>query len=108
MKVTKEQQEKNSVKLTITGEAESFEKGVQKAYLKNVKKIALPGFRKGKAPRKIIEQYYGAGVFFEDAINFVCPEAYEEALKEAKRKDYSIKIEAVSTFDEALKKLKKI
>jgi len=55
---------------------------VQKAYLKNVKKIALPGFRKGKAPRKIIEQYYGAGVFFEDAINFVCPEAYEEALKE--------------------------
>ena len=82
MKVTKEQQEKNSVKLTITVDAETFEKGVQKAYLKNVKKIALPGFRKGKAPRKIIEQYYGAGVFFEDAINFVCPEAYEEALKE--------------------------
>ena len=82
MNVTKEQQEKNSVKLTITVDAETFEKGVQKAYLKNVKKIALPGFRKGKAPRKIIEQYYGAGVFFEDAINFVCPEAYEEALKE--------------------------
>ena len=82
MKVTKEQQEKNSVKLTITVDEETFEKGVQKAYLKNVKKIALPGFRKGKAPRKIIEQYYGAGVFFEDAINFVCPEAYEEALKE--------------------------
>lgn len=82
MKVTKEQQEKNSVKLTITVDAETFEKGVQKAYLKNVKKITLPGFRKGKAPRKIIEQYYGAGVFFEDAVNFVCPEAYEEALKE--------------------------
>lgn len=82
MKVTKEQQEKNTVKLTITVDAETFEKGVQKAYLKNVKKIALPGFRKGKAPRKIIEQYYGAGVFFEDAVNFVCPEAYEEALKE--------------------------
>lgn len=82
MKVTKEQQEKNSVKLTITVDAETFEKGVQKAYLKNVKKIALPGFRKGKAPRKIIEQYYGTGVFFEDAVNFVCPEAYEEALKE--------------------------
>lgn len=82
MKVTKEQQEKNTVKLTITVDAETFEKGVQKAYLKNVKKIALPGFRKGKAPRKIIEQYYGTGVFFEDAVNFVCPEAYEEALKE--------------------------
>lgn len=82
MKVTKEQQEKNIVKLTITVDAETFEKGVQKAYLKNVKSINLPGFRKGKAPRKIIEQYYGEGVFYEDAINFVCPEAYEEAVKE--------------------------
>lgn len=82
MKVTKEQQEKNIVKLTITVDAETFEKGVQKAYLKNVKSINLPGFRKGKAPRKIIEQYYGEGVFYEDAINFVCPDAYEEAVKE--------------------------
>lgn len=81
MKVTKEQQEKNIVKLTITVDAETFEKGVQKAYLKNVKSINLPGFRKGKAPRKIIEQYYGEGVFYEDAINFVCPDAYEEAVK---------------------------
>ncbi len=82
MKVTKELQEKNIVKLTITVDSETFEKGVQKAYLKNVKNINLPGFRKGKAPRKIIEQYYGEGVFYEDAINFVCPDAYEEAVKE--------------------------
>ncbi len=82
MKATKEQVEKNVVKLTITVDQETFENGVQKAYLKNVKHINIAGFRKGKAPRKIIEQYYGKEIFYEDAINFVCPKAYEQAVAE--------------------------
>jgi len=84
MKLIKnEQTEKNTVKLTIEIDKETFEKAIEKAYKKNVKQITLPGFRKGKAPRKIIERYYGEGVFYEDAVNFVCPEAYEFAVKEA-------------------------
>ncbi len=84
MKLIKnEQTEKNTVKLTIEIDKETFEKAIEKAYRKNVKQIALPGFRKGKAPRKIIERYYGEGVFYEDAVNFVCPEAYEFAVKES-------------------------
>lgn len=84
MKLIKNEQiEKNTVKLTIGVDKETFEKAVDKAYKKNVKQITIPGFRKGKAPRKIIEKYYGEGVFYEDAVNFVCPEAYEYAVKEA-------------------------
>ena len=84
MKLIKnEQTEKNTVKLTIEVDKDAFEAAVQKAYKKNVKKIALPGFRKGKAPRKLIEKYYGEGVFYEDAVNFVCPDAYDFAVKEA-------------------------
>ena len=84
MKLIKNEQiEKNTVKLTIEVDKEAFEKAIDKAYKKNVKQITLPGFRKGKAPRKIIEKYYGVGVFYEDAVNFVCPEAYEFAVKEA-------------------------
>ncbi len=75
--------EKNSVKLTIEIDKEAFDAAVLKSYKKNVKKIAIPGFRKGKAPKNIIERYYGEGVFYEDAVNFVCPEAYEFAVKEA-------------------------
>ena len=75
--------EKNSVKLTIEIDKEAFDAAIQKAYKKNVKHIAIPGFRKGKAPKNIIEKYYGVGVFYEDAVNFVCPEAYEFAVKEA-------------------------
>ena len=52
-----------------------------KAYLKNVKRFNIPGFRKGKAPRKLIEKHYGEGIFYEDAINAVCPDAYEEAVE---------------------------
>ena len=67
MKLIKNEQiEKNTVKLTIEVDKEAFEKAIDKAYKKNVKQIALPGFRKGKAPRKIIEKYYGVGVFYED------------------------------------------
>ena len=84
MKLIKnEQTEKNTVKLTIEVDKEAFEKALEKSYKKNVKQIALPGFRKGKAPRKLIEKYYGEAVFYEDAVNFVCPDAYEFAVKEA-------------------------
>lgn len=83
MKVTSvEKKEKSTVELTIQVEAPAFEAAVQKAYLKNRSKINVAGFRKGKAPRKIIEGMYGAGVFHEDAINLVFPDAYEQAVKE--------------------------
>ncbi len=75
--------EKNTVKLTIEVDKEAFAKALEKSYKKNVKQIAIPGFRKGKAPKAIIEKYYGKGVFWEDAVNFVCPEAYEYAVAEA-------------------------
>ncbi len=88
MKVTSvEQKEKSTVELTIQIEAEEFESAVQKAYLKNRGSIGVPGFRKGKAPRKIIEGMYGAGVFYEDAINAVYPTAYEQAVQEQKLDD---------------------
>ena len=83
MKVTSvEKKEKSTVELTIQVDADEFEAAVQKAYLKNRKSINVPGFRKGKAPRKIIEGMYGAGVFYEDAINDVYPGAYDQAVKE--------------------------
>lgn len=83
MKVTSvEKKEKSTVELTIAVEAEAFEAAVQQAYLKKRGSIAVPGFRKGKAPRKIIEGMYGSGVFYEDAINAVYPDAYDQAVKE--------------------------
>ena len=83
MKVTNvEKKENSTVQLTIQVEAADFEAAVQKAYLKNRGRISVPGFRKGKAPRKIIEGMYGSGVFYEDAINDVYPGAYEAAVKE--------------------------
>ena len=83
MKVTSvEKKEKSTVELTIQVEAGEFEAAVQKAYLKNRKSINVPGFRKGHAPRKIIEAMYGSGVFYEDAVNEVYPDAYEQAVKE--------------------------
>lgn len=83
MAVKTEQVEKNLVKLTFEVSAERFEKGIQKAYKKNVKKINIPGFRKGKAPRAVIEKYYSKDVFYNDAIDDVLPEAYVAALKES-------------------------
>ena len=77
-----EKKEKSTVELTIQVEAEAFEAAVQAAYLKNRKNINVPGFRKGKAPRKIIEGMFGTGVFYEDAINDCYPAAYEAAVKE--------------------------
>ncbi|MCI8688361.1 MAG: trigger factor, partial [Lawsonibacter sp.] len=83
MKVTSvEKKEKSTVELTIQVEAEAFEAAIQKVYLKTRGRMNVPGFRKGKAPRKIIEGMYGASVFYEDAINELYPAAYEEAVKE--------------------------
>lgn len=83
MAVKTEQVEKNLVKLTFEVTAEKFEEGKQKAYLKNMKKYSVPGFRKGKVPRAIIEKYYTEAVFYDDAINYVLPAAYDEAVKES-------------------------
>ncbi|MDE7212750.1 MAG: trigger factor, partial [Lachnospiraceae bacterium] len=74
---------KNMVKLTIEATAEDFEKALEKAYHKNKGRINVQGFRKGKAPRAIIEKMYGAGIFYEDAANEVIPEAYDAAAKES-------------------------
>ena len=79
---TVEKIDKNVVSFEFSVNAEEFEKGVEKAYKKNVGKISLPGFRKGKAPRKLIEKYYGAEIFYEDAINIVLPDAYDKAVAE--------------------------
>lgn len=72
--------EGNQVVLKLTIDAETFENGLQKAYLKERGKYNLPGFRKGKAPRQLIEKNFGEGVFFEEAINTVVPEPYAAAL----------------------------
>ena len=82
MSVQVEKQEKNMAKLTIEVSAEEFGAALEKAYQKDKKKINVPGFRKGKAPRKMIEKMYGAGIFYEDAANIVIPEAYAAAAKE--------------------------
>lgn len=84
MSFTVEQlEEKNMVKLVITSSDEEFEKGLEQAYNKNKSKINVQGFRKGKAPRKIIEKFYGKEVFFEDAANAIIPEAYAKAAEES-------------------------
>ena len=76
--------ENNKAFFTIEIAEKDFEKAIQKAYLKNRNYFVVPGFRKGKVPRKIIEMNYGEGVFYEEALNSILPEAYEEALEELK------------------------
>lgn len=77
-----EKLEKNMAKLTIEVPAEELEKAIESAYRKNKNKISIPGFRKGKAPRKMIEQMYGKEVFYEDAANELIPDAYDKAVEE--------------------------
>ncbi|NLU24738.1 MAG: trigger factor [Clostridiales bacterium] len=79
-----EKLEKSKVALTIEVSAEDFETAINKAYLKMRGKMNIPGFRPGKAPRKIIEGMYGTEVFYEEAVNIVLPDAYEAAVKEQK------------------------
>lgn len=83
MAVKTEQVEKNLVKVVFEVSADEFEAAIKKVYAKNAKKYSVPGFRKGKVPRAVIEKYYTEAVFYDDAINLVLPEAYEAAIKEA-------------------------
>lgn len=82
-KKTQSESDKNRYELEITVAKETFSAAVDAAYRKNVAKINVPGFRKGKAPKALIEKMYGKGVFYEDAINACIPDAYEEAVKES-------------------------
>ena len=79
---TIERKEHNIAKLTITVDADTFGAAVQQAYVKTAKHYTIPGFRKGHAPRKVIENMYGEGVFFEDAFEIVWGDAYDAALEE--------------------------
>jgi trigger factor len=82
MSATYEKVSSNKAKLSFTVPAEQFEAAMQKAYLKNRGKINVPGFRRGKAPRKLIETMYGEGVFYDDAFQMIFPDLYDEAVKE--------------------------
>ncbi len=84
MSVKVEKLETNLVELEIEIDKEAFESAMQRSYIKNIKHFNIPGFRKGKAPRKMVEKMYGKEIFYDDAINFVFPDAYEAAIKEAK------------------------
>lgn len=87
-----EKLENSQVKIEITVDAEKFEEAMQKAFFRNAKYFNVPGFRKGKAPRNIVEKYYGESVLYEEAFNIVAPEVFEKVIKENN-------IEAVSTPD---------
>ena len=82
MSLQVEKLEKNMAKLTIEASAEDLEKAIEKAYQKQKKQISIPGFRKGKVPRQMVEKMYGKAVFYEDAANELIPDAYEKALEE--------------------------
>ena len=82
MATTFEKLSSNKVKLGFTVDAAKFDEAIRKAYQKDVKNITIPGFRKGKAPMQVIENHYGAGVFYEDAFESLFPEVYQAALTE--------------------------
>lgn len=86
MSLQVEKLEKNMAKLTIEVSAEELEKALQKAYLKNKNKINVPGFRKGKVPRQMIEKMYGPEIFYDDAANALIPDAYAAATEECELK----------------------
>ena len=81
MSLQVEKLEKNMAKLTIEVPAGDFEKALQSAYNKQKKNISVPGFRKGKVPRQMVEKMYGPEIFYDDAANELIPTAYEEELK---------------------------
>ena len=83
MAIKTEQVEKNLVKLTFEVSAEDFDKACDKVYLKNKSKYSIPGFRKGKVPKAMVEKFYSKAVFYDEAINMVLPEAYDAAVKES-------------------------
>lgn len=82
MSLQVEKLEKNMAKLTIEVSAKELDKAIEKVYQRNRKKISVPGFRKGKVPRQVIERMYGKEIFYEDAVNELIPDAYEKALEE--------------------------
>ena len=82
MSLQVEKLEKNMAKLTVEVSAEDFEKAVEKVYQKQKKQISIPGFRKGKVPRMMVEKMYGKEVFYEDAANDLIPDAYDRAVDE--------------------------
>lgn len=82
MSLQVEKLEKNMAKLTIEVSAEELEKALQSAYQKQKSKISIPGFRKGKVPRQMIEKMYGAAIFYDDAVNELIPKAYSDAYDE--------------------------
>ena len=82
MSLQVEKLEKNMAKLTIEASAEDLEKAIEQAYQKQKKQISIPGFRKGKVPRQMVEKMYGKEVFYEDAANALIPDAYDKALEE--------------------------
>ena len=82
MSTTYEKLSSNKVKLAFDVAPEKFEEGIKKAYAKIVKQVNIPGFRKGKAPMKVIESHYGESVFYEDAFDAIFPEIYQEAINE--------------------------
>ena len=92
--------ETNLYEIEFDVEKSVFDAAVEKVYRKEVKNINIPGFRKGKAPRSIIEKKYGAGVFYEDAINEIIPEAFEEAIKASDLKPVNRPEFDVVTIDE--------
>jgi len=82
MSSTVEKISSNQVKMAFTVEPEVFEKGMESAYRKLVKRINIPGFRKGHAPRRVIALHYGESIFYEDAFDAIFPEVYEAAVRE--------------------------
>lgn len=82
MSLQVEKLEKNMAKLTVEVSAEDLEKAIEKAYQKQKKQISIPGFRKGKVPRQMVEKMYGREVFYEDAANELIPDAYDKALED--------------------------
>ena len=91
MSLQVEKLEKNMAKLTIEVSAEELEKAIEGAYQKNKNKISIPGFRKGKAPRKMIEQMYGKSVFYEDAANALIPMLTIRLWKSVRSRSYLLR-----------------